>query len=83
MFRSLRNDLRAQCQEHHTIDRLEERDTERGSTRQSSLKGRQRVIVSQTNILLFERQHGGTFGRLDGAHKSFPEIVATILVELK
>ena len=32
------------------IDRLEERDAERGSIRRSSLKGRERVIVSPTNI---------------------------------
>ena len=35
---------------HHTIDRLEERCVERGIVRQSSLKGRQRTIVHQTNI---------------------------------
>ena len=29
---------------------LEERGVERGSARQSSLRGRERVIVSQTNI---------------------------------
>ena len=34
----------------HTIDRLEERGVERGSARRSSLKGRERAIVSQTNI---------------------------------
>ena len=42
--------MRAQSQEHHTIDLLEERGGERGSARQSSLKGRERVIVSQVNI---------------------------------
>ena len=35
---------------HHTIDRLEERGVERGSARRSSLKGRERAIVNQTNI---------------------------------
>ena len=44
--RSLRHYLRAQSQGHHTIDYLEER----GVDRRSSLKGRDRAIVSQTNI---------------------------------
>ena len=48
--RSLRHYLRAQSQGHHTIDRLEERGVERGSARRSSLKGRERAIVNQTNI---------------------------------
>ena len=43
--------MRAQIQgRHDTIDRLEERDEERGSARRSSLKGRERAIVNQTNI---------------------------------
>ena len=49
MLRSLRHYLRAQSQGHHTIDRLEERGVERGSARRSSLKGRERAIVNQTN----------------------------------
>ena len=47
---SLRHYLRAQSQVHHTIGRLEERGEERGSARRSSLKGRERAIVNQTNI---------------------------------
>ena len=39
-----------QNQGHHTIDGLEERGVERGSAGCSSLKGRERAIVSQTNI---------------------------------
>ena len=50
VLRSLRHYLRAQSQGHHTVDRLEERGVERGSARRSSLKGRERAIVSQTNI---------------------------------
>ena len=50
MLRSLRHYLRAQSQGNHTIDRLEERGVERGSARRSSLKGRERAIVNQTNI---------------------------------
>ena len=38
VLRSLRHQLRARSQGHHTIDRLEERGVERGSCRQSSLK---------------------------------------------
>ena len=49
VLRSLRHYLRVQSQGHHTIDRLEERGVERGSARRSSLKGRERAIVSQTN----------------------------------
>ena len=47
---SLRHYLRAQSQGHHTIDRLEERGVEKGIARRSSLKGRERAIVNQTNI---------------------------------
>ena len=47
---SLRHYLRAQSQGHHTTDRLEERCVERGSAGRSSLKGRERAIVNQTNI---------------------------------
>ena len=48
MLRSLRHNLRAQSQGHHTTDRLEERDVERGSARRSSLKGQERAIVNQS-----------------------------------
>ena len=50
VLRSLRHYLREQSQEHHTIDRLEQKGVERGSARRSYLKGRERAIVSQTNI---------------------------------
>ena len=50
VLRSLRHYLQAQSQGHHTIDLLEERGTERGSTRQSSLKGRERTIVNLMKI---------------------------------
>ena len=49
MLRSLRYYLRVQRQGHYTIDCLEERELERGSARLSSLKGRERAIVNQTN----------------------------------
>ena len=35
---------------YHTVDRLEERGVEKGSARRSSLKGRKRAVVNQTNI---------------------------------
>ena len=48
------SDVRDGCgsslQGHHNIDRLEERGVGRGSARRSSLKGRERDMVSQTNI---------------------------------
>ena len=50
VLRSLRHYLLAQSERHHTTNRLEERGSERGSARRSSLKGRERAIVSQTNI---------------------------------
>ena len=50
VLRSLRHYLRAQSQGHHTTDRLEERGVERGGAGRSSLKGRERAIVNQTNI---------------------------------
>ena len=48
--------LRVQSQGHHTIDRLEERSVESGSAGRSSVKGRERAIINQTNI--------GTLGKL-------------------
>ena len=50
VLRSLRHYLRAQSEGHHTIDRLEERGVERGSAGRSSLNGRERAIVNQTNM---------------------------------
>ena len=50
VLRSLRHYLRSQSQGHHTIDHLEERGVERGSARLCSLKGRERAIVTQTNV---------------------------------
>ena len=50
MLRSLRHYLRAKFQGHHTIDRLGERTgVERESAQRSSLRGRERAIVNQTN----------------------------------
>ena len=51
VLKSLRHYLRAQSQGHQTTDHPEERGTERGSARRSSLKGRERVIINQTNIV--------------------------------
>ena len=41
--------LRAQSQEHHTLNHLEVKGAKRGCARQFSLKGRERAIVNQTN----------------------------------
>ena len=46
VLRNLKHCLRVQSRGHYTIDRLEERCVERGSARRSSLKGRERAIVS-------------------------------------
>ena len=60
--------LRAQSQGHRTIDRLEERGLERGSARRSSLKGRDRAIVNQTNVGTVSKE---TLGKLlrDGVER--------------
>ena len=50
VLRSLRHCMWAQSQGHHIVDRLEERGVERESARRSSLQGRERAIVCQTNI---------------------------------
>ena len=50
VLRNLKHYLRAQRQGHHTIDCLGERGVESGSTQQSSLRGRERAIINQTNI---------------------------------
>ena len=80
VLRSLRRYLRVQNQGHHTIDRLEERGMERGSARRSSLIGRERAIVSQTNIgIVSKATVGETSERRDGAHMGVSERIATIL----
>ena len=64
--------LWAQSQGRHTVDCLEERGVERGRATQSSLKRRERAIVTQTNI--------GTVS--DWAHMGFSERIDTIWTEL-
>ena len=81
VFGSLRHYLRAQSQGHHTIDRLEETGVERGSARRSSLKGRERVIVNQTNTETVSKAKLGTFLR-DGVEciiKRFSKRINTVL----
>ena len=64
----------------HTINRLEERGVERGNARRSSLKGREKAIVLQTNIGTFSKATlGETSERRDGAHIGFSERIDTIL----
>ena len=68
MLRSLRYYLRTQSPRHHTIDRLEEKGVERGSARQSSLKGPERAIINQMNIGIISK---ATLGKLlrDGVER--------------
>ena len=61
VLRSLRHYLRAQSQGHLTVDRLEERGVERGSAGRSPMKGRERVIVNQTNTETVSKE---TLGKL-------------------
>ena len=79
VLRSLRLYLRAQSQAHHTTDRLEERGVERGSARRSSLKGRERAIVNQTNIGTVSKATLGKLLRPGRAHMGFSERTDTIL----
>ena len=80
VLRSLRHCLRAQSQGHHTNDRLDGRGVERGRARRSSLKGRERAIVSQTNIGTVSKT---TLGKLlrDGVERlwAFSERIDTVL----
>ena len=57
------------------------RGMERGSTRLSSLKGRERAVVSETNIGTpdFKVKVGETSERRGGAHMGFSELIDTIL----
>ena len=83
VLRSLRHLLRARSQGHHTIDHLEERGVERGSSRQSSFKGRERAIVNQTNTRTVSK---ATFGkrseRRSGAHMGFSEGIDLSLIHI-
>ena len=82
-LRSLRHYLRAQNQGHRTTDCLEEKGVERGSTRRSSLKGRERgwpFLVSQVSVRhRFKGNVGETFERRDGSHMGFSQPIDTIL----
>ena len=75
VLRSLRDHLRAQSQDQEDIDRQEERGVERGSARRPSVKGRERAIVSQTNIVTVSK---ATLGKLlrDGVERiwAFPSV---------
>ena len=74
VLRSLRHNLRAQSQGYHTIDSLEKRGIVRGSAQRSSLRGRERTIVNQTNV--------GTVSKATctpGKHMAFPEHIDTVL----
>ena len=73
--------LRAQSQGHDTVYGLEERGVERGSARWSSFKGREKAIVSKTNIGTVSH---ATLGKLiserrGGAHMGFSERINTTL----
>ena len=71
--------LQAQSQGHHTINCLEERGVERGSTRWSSLKGRERAIIIWWTLNRFKDNAGETSERRGGAHMGFSKRIDTIL----
>ena len=80
VLRSLRHYLRAQSQWHYTIDRIGERDVERGSARRYSLKGRERAIVkSDEQRNRFKGDIRETSQRQGGANMGFSELIDTIL----
>ena len=68
VLRGLRNFLKMDRPEHHSIDRLKEREVDKGSGRHSTLQGRKRFVFNQTNIGTIPR---ATLGRLlrDGAER--------------
>ena len=72
---SLRHYLWTQSQGYNTIDRLEETGVERGSARQSFLKGRERAIVNQTNTGTVSKATSGKLLR-DGVERiwTFPSV---------
>ena len=68
LLRSLRHYQRAQSQELHTTDRLNEKGVKKGSARRSSMKGQERTIVNQTNTGTVPKATSGkTSDRRDGA----------------
>ena len=68
VLRGLKNFLNMDRPEHHSTDRLKERGVEKGSGRHSTLQGRERSVLNQTNIGTVSR---ATLGRLltDGAER--------------
>ena len=81
VLKSLRHYLRAQSQGHQTTDHPEERGTERGSARRSSLKGREKVIANHRDEHWnrFKDNVGETSERWGGAHVGFPKHTDTSL----
>ena len=69
-----RHYLRAQSQGHHTIDRLEERGVERGSSQRSSLwEDKKGPSSIRPTLNCFKGNIGETPERLGVAHMGFPE----------
>ena len=77
VLRGLGNFLTMDRPEHHSIDRLKERGVEKGSGRHSTLRGRERSVFNQTNIVTVSRV---TLGRLlrDGAERVWAFLSATM-----
>ena len=62
--------MQTQSQGHYVCNRLQERGAERGSARRSSFNGRERAIVSQTNIGTVSKATFGKFLR-DGLERIY------------
>ena len=79
VLRSLRHYLRAQSQDHHTVDRLEEGGVKRGSGRRSSFKRiREGHRQSDEHRNCFKGDDGEASERRFGAHMGFSETIDTV-----
>ena len=77
VLRGLGNFLKMDRPEHHSIDRLKEREVEKGNGRHSTPQGREQSVFNQTNIGTVSSE---TLGRLlrDGAERVWAFSSATM-----
>ena len=68
VLRSLRHYLQAQSQGHHTTDRLEERDVERGNARNLPWKDERGPSSIRRTLEPFQRQQCRNFREMGEAH---------------
>ena len=68
VLRGLRNFLNMDRSEHHSTDRLKQRGVEKGNSRHSTLRGRERSVFNQSNTGAVSRATLGSLLR-DGAER--------------